>query len=74
MNTKDIFIRAGKTFVQAAVPVWMSIDITQPGVADVWSQAVQTGLVAGAAAVLALIWNAALQWSNENVQPDKGKR
>lgn len=71
MNIRDIMIRAGKTFVQAAVPIWMSIDIT--GVADEitrFDQTLYTGGVAGAAAILSMVWNALLQWSADEYEEE----
>ena len=59
MNHQDVFIRAGKTFVQAAVPIWGGVELAGLDVSIL-----QQGLVAGGSAVLALIWNYALQWSN----------
>ncbi len=58
MDWKDIARRAGKTFVQVfltAFPVTALVELDVP--------ALKVAALAAAAAALAWLWNAALEWS-----------
>jgi hypothetical protein len=60
VDVRDIFVRAAKTFVQVflvAVPATI-ITTDQP------LPVIYAGAISAGAAALAVIWNAALQWSN----------
>ena len=59
MDVRDVLIRAAKTFVQAFLS---TVTVTVAIGGDY--AAVKAGAVAAGAAALAIIWNAALNWSS----------
>jgi hypothetical protein len=69
INWKDVFVRAGKTFIEAFVPMLVAalagVDFSVPHVAGFWV----TVLVSVAAGAFTIAWNVIL----EAIKPTKEK-
>ena len=64
VNWRDALTRAVKTFVQAAIPLAATVPgMVAEGTFDALPAVLGTAGLAGAAAVIALVWNVLLDWS-----------
>ena len=66
VNWKDALVRAAKTFVAASIPLASAVPtLVSQGDYHALPAVLAAAALAGAAAVITLVWNVLLDWSRE---------